>query len=338
MVRNSGQTAKSIELRFLSALLTCLVLGACSSTPGDFEPFTVVQAPSKPQPERTAPTPAVPAVPESLKTETVVVMLGTGTPNPDPERSGPAVAVVADGQPYLVDCGPGVVRRAAAADLEMPALTRLFITHLHSDHTMGYADLILTPWVLEREEPLVVYGPPGTRSMTEQILAAYDEDIQIRLHGSQPQNTTGIEVAVHEIEPGVVCRDDTVTVTAFAVPHGSWDHAFGFRFETADRSIVISGDTTPTDAVVTACAGCDVLVHEVYAKTGWDRRSPDWQAYHAASHTSGIELGELAARAQPELLVLYHQLMWGATEEELLAEIRQGFDGEVVFADDLDVY
>jgi ribonuclease Z len=265
-------------------------------------------------------------------------MLGTGTPNPDPDRSGPAVAIVVAGQPYLVDCGPGVVRRAAAAGLEMPTLNRLFITHLHSDHTMGYADLILTPWVLERDRPFVVFGPPGTQEMTDHILAAYAEDIQIRLHGSQPQNATGIAVDVHEIEPGIVYRDDAVTVTAFAVPHGAWDHAFGYRFQTADRSVVVSGDTTPSEAVVEACNGCDVLVHEVYAKAGWDRRTPDWQAYHAASHTSGVELGELAARARPKLLVLYHQLMWGATEEELLAEIRQNFDGEIVFADDLDAY
>jgi ribonuclease Z len=296
----------------------CLSVAACSSTAGDIAPSSAVHGPSE--------------------SRTLVVMLGTGTPNPDPERSGPAVAVIAGGQPYLVDCGPGVVRRAAAAHLEMPALTRLFITHLHSDHTAGYPDLMLTPWVLEREEPLEVYGPPGTQAMTDHLLAAYDEDIQIRLHGSQPQNATGIEVEVHEIEPGLVYRDDNVTVTAFAVRHGAWDHAFGYRFETADRSIVISGDTTPTDAVVEACNGCDVLVHEVYAKAGWDRRSPDWQAYHAAAHTSGIELGVLAAKARPKLLVLSHQLMWGATEEELLAEIRQSFDGDVVFADDLDVY
>jgi ribonuclease BN (tRNA processing enzyme) len=302
----------------VTTVAVCLLVAACSSTAGN-----------------TAPSPAVHGPSES---STLVVMLGTGTPNPDPERSGPAVAVIAGGQPYLVDCGPGVVRRAAAAHLEMPALTRLFITHLHSDHTAGYPDVILTPWVLEREEPLEVYGPPGTRAMTDHLLAAYDEDIQIRLHGSQPQNATGIEVEVHEIGPGLVYRDDNVTVTAFAVRHGAWDHAFGYRFETADRSIVISGDTAPTDAVVEACDGCDVLVHEVYAKAGWDRRSPEWQAYHAAAHTSGIELGELAARARPKLLVLSHQLMWGATEEELLAEIRQSFDGAVVFADDLDVY
>ena len=275
---------------------------------------------------------------------TLLVMLGTGTPNADPERSGPALAIVAGGRPYLVDCGPGIVRRAAAANLagiaalDMPNLTRLFVTHLHSDHTAGFADLILTPWVLERELPLEVYGPPGIRSMTDHILAAYAEDINIRIHGSQPQNATGIQVNAHEIESGEVYRDENVRVTAFPVVHGDWRHAFGFRFDTADRSIVVTGDTVATDAVVEACGGCDVLVHEVYAKTGLDRRSADWQAYYRQTHTSGIELGEIAARANPKLLVLYHRLLSGATEAELLAEIRQSFDGPVAFANDLDVY
>ena len=289
--------------------------------------------------------PSPPAVANATYSDsTLLVMLGTGTPNPDPERSGPAVAVIAGGRPYLVDCGPGVVRRAEAARLagvtalDMPNLSRLFVTHLHSDHTTGFADLILTPWVLEREEPLTVFGPAGTRSMAEHLLAAYVEDIEMRLRGSQPQNPTGIKVDVHEIEPGEIYRDDNVKVTAFSVEHGSWKDAFGYRFDTADRSIVITGDTVATDAVVEACDGCDVLVHEVYAKAGLDRRTPDWQAYHRSFHTSGVELGEIAARARPKLLVLYHQLMWGATEAELMAEIRQSFDGPVVFADDLDVY
>ena len=257
-------------------------------------------------------------------------MLGTGTPNPDPDRMGSGLAVIAGGRPYLVDCGTGVVRRAAAARkagieaLAMPNLSRLFLTHLHSDHTLGCADLILTPWVLERDEPLQVFGPHGTRAMVDHLLAAYAEDIEMRLHGSQPQNATGIRVEVHEIEPGPVYQDENISVSAFAVNHGEWDEAYGFRFEAPDRSIVVSGDSAPTEAVVEA---------------GWKRRSPDWQAYHAASHTSGVELGELAVRARPRLLVLYHQLLWmGATEEELLAEIRQGFDGEVASAKDLDMY
>ena len=319
-----------------------LALG-CSTTK-DLQPFTVVE---KTPPESD--TPATGGVTESTtpsdrELNTIVVMLGTGTPNPVPERSGPAVAVIAGGRPYLVDCGPGIVRRAAEAHragvtaLDMPNLSKLFVTHLHSDHTAGLADLMLTPWVLEREDPLEVWGPPGIQSMTDHLLAAYSEDIDMRIHGSQPQNPTGIEVNAHEIGPGQIYADENVTVTAFAVPHGAWEHSYGFRFDTADRSIVITGDTIATDAVVDACDGCDVLVHEVYAKAGLDRRTPDWQAYHRSFHTSGVELGEIAARARPKLLVLYHQLLWGATEEELMAEIRQAFDGTVVFADDLDQY
>ena len=312
----------------IAVTLACFLAFSCASLPSEDRSSTVA--------DQTAPS--------SADDGTLVVMLGTGTPNPDPERSGPATAVIAGGQAYLVDCGPGVVRRAEAAwqrgidELGMPGLTRLFVTHLHSDHTAGYADLILTPWVLDRERPLVVYGPPGIKSMTDHLLAAYAEDIDIRLHGTQPQNELGIAVEVHEIAPGEIYQDENVKVTAFAVPHGEWEHAFGFRFDTVDRVVVITGDTTPSDSVIEACSGCDVLVHEVYAKTGFDGRSPDWQVYHKASHTSGVELGEIAARAQPKLLVLYHQLMWGATEAELLAEIRQSFDGEVAFADDLDVY
>lgn len=312
----------------IAVTLACFLICSCTSRPTEDRSSTVADQPA------TSP----------VQNETLVVMLGTGTPNPDPERSGPATAVIAGGQAYLVDCGPGVVRRAEAAwqrgidELGMPGLTRLFVTHLHSDHTAGYADLILTPWVLGREQPLAVYGPPGIKSMTNHLLAAYAEDIDIRLNGNQSQSEPGITVEVHEIAPGEIYQDENVKVTAFAVPHGEWEHAFGFRFDTTDRSVVITGDTTPSDKVVEACSGCDVLVHEVYAKTGFGGRPPDWQDYHRASHTSGVELGEIAARARPKLLVLYHQLMWGATEEELMAEIRQSFDGEVAFADDLDVY
>ena len=108
-----------------------------------------------------------------------IVLLGTGTPNADPARSGPSVAIVANGCPYLVDFGPGVVRRAAAAcqagiqGLAVERLNRAFLTHLHSDHTAGYPDLILTPWVLKRDEPLHAYGPAGLGEMTDHILAAY---------------------------------------------------------------------------------------------------------------------------------------------------------------------
>jgi ribonuclease BN (tRNA processing enzyme) len=283
------------------------------------------------------------AVPRAQQ-NTQLVMLGTGTPNADPDRYGPAVAVVVGDASYLVDFGIGVVRRAAAAErngiraLGVTRLTRAFATHLHSDHTLGFADLIFTPWVLERETPLDVYGPRGVKAMANHLVEAYAEDLRIRSTGGEPAHKYDPRlVNVHEIAPGVVYRDERVTVTAFAVPHGA-AQAFGYRFQTADRSIVISGDTGADSKIDEQCRGCDVLVHEVYSEAGLPSRPPAWQAYHKRYHTSSRQLGAIAARAKPGLLVLYHQLMWTSNEEELLKEVRSVYDGKVVSAHDLDVY
>jgi len=275
---------------------------------------------------------------------TQVVMLGTGTPNADPDRSGPAVAVIAGGRAYLVDSGPGIVRRAVAAAqrgvraLEPSRLSIVFVTHLHSDHTVGLPDLMLTPWVLERHDPLEVYGPPGIKAMTDHLLEAYAEDIRIRQSGLEPEKSEGYKVNAHEIVEGEVYRDSNVTVTAFAVPHANWEHAFGYRFEARDRVIVISGDTRPSEAVARACNGCDVLVHEVYSSRGFKNRPLAWQRYHADAHTSTEQLASIATWAHPKLLVLYHQLFWGETDEELVKEVRKGYKGAVVSARDLEVY
>jgi ribonuclease BN (tRNA processing enzyme) len=267
------------------------------------------------------------------------ILLGTGTPNAEPDRAGPSVAIIANGTPYIIDFGPGVVRRAVAAHIKPSDLKIAFATHLHSDHTVGLADLILTPWTLERAAPLELYGPPGIRAMANHIAAAYREDISVRSHGSEPSNKTGYKVNVHEIKPGVVYRDDNVIVTAFRVPHGEWREAFGYRFDIlGGRSIVISGDTGPTDAVITACNGCDVLVHEVYSTAGFARRPVEWQRYHARYHTSSEELAAIAKQARPGLLVLTHQLLWGTSEEDLLAEVTRKYAGRVVNGHDLDVY
>jgi ribonuclease BN (tRNA processing enzyme) len=280
-----------------------------------------------------------------LLAQTRVVMLGTGTPNADPERSGPAVAVVVNGSTYLVDAGPGVVRRAvlAARTDTIPALTppnlkRVFITHLHSDHTTGLPDLILAPWTLERTVPLEVYGPPGTKRMVDLLEEAYSADIEIRLHGGEPSNKTGYAANAHDVDPGVVYRDSNVTVTAFAVSHGKWEHAYGYVFKTRDKKIVISGDTRPADAIVKACDGCDVLVHEVYSAEKLTLREPEWRAYHAAYHTSTYELADLATRARPKRLVMYHQLYWGDTDAGLVSQVKSRYAGAVVSARDLGVY
>jgi len=269
--------------------------------------------------------------------DTRVILLGTGNPNPEPDRSGPAVAVVSGDRVYLVDCGPGVVRRAAQAGLKMTQLTRLFVTHLHSDHTAGYPDLIFTPAVTGRLEPFEAYGPPGLRAMTSHVQKAWKEDMQIRLHGLEPAVPRAYIVKAHDVRPGEIYRDAAMRVTAFAVQHGSWKYAYGYRFEAPDKVIVISGDTTYSPSLVAAAENCDILVHEVYSQRGLERRTADWQRYHKAFHTSGPDVGRVAAQVRPRKLVLYHQLPMGETPDEVLQEVRGQFDGETIYGKDLEV-
>ncbi|MEM9329241.1 MAG: MBL fold metallo-hydrolase [Bacteroidota bacterium] len=279
---------------------------------------------------------------------TKVVLLGTGNPNANPERSGPSVAIVVNDTPYIVDFGPGVIRRATAlseqyggpiAGLAVEKIKRAFLTHLHSDHTTGYPDLILTPWVLGRDEPLEVYGPEGLSEMTYHILKAYDTDIKYRLYGLQPANNQGWRVNSHEFtQEGLIYEDENVAVEAFPVPHGSWPNAWGFRFRTPDKVIVISGDTAPSEKIIEYAKGADILVHEVYSQAKFELKNAFWKAYHAKNHTSTYELADIANDAKPQLLVLYHILFWGADEDDFEREIAEKYDGQVVVGRDLDIF
>jgi ribonuclease BN (tRNA processing enzyme) len=270
--------------------------------------------------------------------DTRVILLGTGTPNPEPDRMGPSLAIVSGDRVYIVDAGPGLVRRAAQAGLRMDQLTRAFFTHLHSDHTAGYPDLILTPPNAGRKLPLETWGPPGLRDMTTLLLAAYKVDYDVRLNRTQPHDAPGYAVHAHDAKPGEVYGDDAMRVTAFAVPHGDFPAAYGYRFEARDKVIVVSGDTTFSEGLIAAAKGCDILVHEVYSRKGWEARTPDWQRYHAAFHTSGPDVGRVAAQVKPRKLVLYHLLPMGQPPEQVLSEIRTTYpNGDIIYGKDLDV-
>lgn len=270
---------------------------------------------------------------------TRVVMLGTGNPVADPDRFGPATVVIVDSTAYLVDAGVGVVRRWAAAiragagPFKVWDLRRLFVTHLHSDHTLGYADLIFSSWTLAPRtlEPLRVFGPVGTRAMTDHLLAAYTEDIRIRTGtGGEREGSPGPQVHVHEISPGVVYRDSLVTVTAFHVHHGTWEQSFGFRFQTPDKDIVISGDAAPPSSIPAQCHRCDILIHE-----GGIFHS-GLSTYQSEFHTSMEELLAVAKASRPGLLVLYHQRP--GPNDAVLQFMKAGYDGRVVVAKDLDIF
>ncbi len=193
-----------------------------------------------------------------------VIMLGTGSPVPDPQAQGPATAIAIGSRLFLVDAGAGVTRQLAAAGFpRIKQVEATFITHLHSDHTLGYPDVIFTTWIMGRREPLLVFGPPGLKRMTDRIMDTWREDLDIRIKGLERETEAWLKVDAREIAPGVIYDKEGVRVTAIGVKHGDW-RAFAYRFDTPGKTITISGDTSPTEALVQAAKGSDVLIHEVY--------------------------------------------------------------------------
>jgi len=287
-------------------------------------------------PEPSPPPDPTPETHSSPRMRAIVV--GSGTPLADPERGGPATAVALGERVLLFDAGAGVLRGLAAAGVSPSRVEHVFVTHLHSDHTVGLDEILLGAWTVGRDRPLVVHGPAGIDAMVDGLRAAFAQDVAIRTGGLEGADARGSTAVTRVVQPGEVHREGALRVEAFAVEHGSWEHAYGYRVEGAGRVIVISGDTAPTDAVVEACDGCDVLVHEVYSAAGWRARPEGFRAYHAAFHTSGEQLGRLAARARPRLLVLTHLLFFDQPPAQLLEEVRAHFDGEVVIAEDGEAY
>lgn len=278
-----------------------------------------------------------------------VVTLGTGTPRTDPGKAGAATAVVVNGHPYLFDFGPGVGERLTRAGelgvegLNAGTVTRAFLTHMHSDHTSGLADLLLTGWMFGRGQPLELYGPHGSETLASGIASAYQYDVFKRTH-SEPHSENGHKIVGKSVTPGLVYQDDLVKVEAFDVPHGDWPAengphpSMGYKLTAGDKSVIVSGDTGPFDHMADTYDGTDVLVHEVYSSKGLSSRPKEWQAYHSLSHTSATQLGEAAKAARPGRVVMTHQLLWHADESEISDEIASVYDGDVSYAHDLDVF
>ncbi len=276
--------------------------------------------------------------------ETQVVILGTGTPVPDHTRAGAGVAIVYESQAYVFDVGGGVVRRAieASSHLDIPALfptniQHVFITHLHSDHMLDLVELVWTLW-WRRTSQISVWGPAGLEAAAKGMYEMMNADITIRSSSSPVVNPGFYRIIPTEIEEGTIFTNDGITIEAFTVAHGNISPAFGYRITTPDKVVVISGDTSYSEKLVKMAKGADVLVHEVISNEGVSELSEDWRLYHFRSHTVTNELARVATEARPDLLVLYHVIFYGAPVETVLTEVQALYDGEVVLANDLDVF
>jgi ribonuclease BN (tRNA processing enzyme) len=276
---------------------------------------------------------------------TRLVLLGTGGgPSPKRLRSAPAQAILVDEDAYVVDCGDGVARQLALAGVDFPRLRAVFITHQHSDHNADYGNLLLLGWGTGLKATVDAYGPPPLAKMTALIEENNRVDIETRIADEGRAPFSGL-VAPHEINAGgVVMRRGGVKVTAALVDHPPIRPAFAYRFDTPDRSIVISGDTRPSESLVALAKGADILVHEVMYLPGLDRLiANDPQAarlreHLLASHTLSTDVGRIAAAAGVKTLVLSHFVPGddpSITDAMWMEGVRTHFKGEVVVGRDL---
>jgi len=249
-----------------------------------------------------------------------VSLLGTGTPQPLIERFGPSILVEAGARKLLFDNGRGAMIRLAQRGIVLGEVNPLFLTHLHSDHVVGIPDLLLTGWLRGRENPLQVFGPDGTAEMMRHLEQAYQADIRIRSSGGR--SPKGAEVLARDIQEGVVYEEGGVKVTAFRVSHTRMDMALGYRVDYAGRSVVLSGDTDPTDNLVRFAEGADLLVHEVQLRAG-------------PGHTSPEEAGKIFTRVKPRLAVYSHIIPPDAPVEDFLVGTRKTYTGPLEMGEDL---
>lgn len=282
---------------------------------------------------------------ESRGARTRLILLGTGGgPRPRKESSGSAQVIVAGGAAYVIDCGDGVARQLAFAGVPLPSLRHIFVTHHHSDHNADYGNLIWLAWTAGLKTRVDAWGPPPLEEMTRLFFAmnAYDITTRIADEGRPPLVPL---VHAHEVSAGgLVMQDENVKVTAALVRHPPVVPALGYRFDAADRSIVISGDTAPSDELMTLARGADVLVHEALHPAGVERllarvpNAPHLKRHLVSHHTSAEDAGRIAQAAGVKTLVLSHLVPPddpGITDQMWIDQARRHFHGPVIVGKDL---
>lgn len=265
-----------------------------------------------------------------------VTLLGTMSgPRAHPTLAGITTLVEAGGERFLFDAGRGLMQRLVQAGFPMNAVTKLFLTHLHSDHVVGIPDLLLTPWSAapERKVPLEVWGPDGTRDMMRHLEQAFAFDIHMRRDVDESFSADGIKVVSHEIREGKVYERNGVTVTAFLVTHGLVKPSYGYRVDYGGRSVALSGDTSPNDNLVAFCKGVDVLIHEAIDPMVLRQLVPDPQRMAAivARHTTPDQAAAIFSRVWPQLAVFSHSPGTAAIVEQT----RRSYAGPVEMGEDL---
>ena len=253
-----------------------------------------------------------------------VTILGSGTPRPDIDRFSQSILIEADGEKLLFDAGRGSAIRLSQARVNIGDINNIFLTHLHSDHTLGIPDMIMTGWIYQRNEVLNIYGPSGTKNFIDNIKLAFIEDIKIRVEAPESHSMRGLETNVTEIEEGVIFKKNNLKVLAFVVDHGGGvEHAYGYKITYKNKSVVISGDTNYSSNLVSYAKNCDLLIHEIAdAPDSIIKKYPKVQGL-MNYHTTPKEMARVIEEATPRYTILTHMLLLGGIKEiDLLEKIK----------------
>ncbi|MBW1997165.1 MAG: MBL fold metallo-hydrolase [Deltaproteobacteria bacterium] len=265
-----------------------------------------------------------------------VTLLGTGTPRLQHERFGSSTLIEAGPEKLIFDCGRCSLQRLFEAGTSILDVNKLFLTHLHSDHTVGIPDLWLTPWAFGRKGPFLVWGPKGTSKMMSGFEQAFEFDLHMRpVHDKILLEDA--RVRCEDIEEGVVYEKDGVRVTAFEVDHRPVRPAFGYRIDFERRSVVISGDTRFCGNLIKFSQGVDILLHNVTGVSKEDKGLTERERSIMDLHLTPEEAGEVFSRSRPRLAVYTHMVLYSDVGE-IISRTRKTYDGPLEIGEDLMVF
>jgi ribonuclease Z len=273
-----------------------------------------------------------------------LTLLGTGVPIPDLRRRGPGQIIESGGDLTLVDCGAGTLHRLLEAGYVAPPLKRIAFTHLHSDHITGLPDVLWAGWIRNWwNVPPVISGPPGTAQFVERLISAFEYDIKVRT--GYERTVESLIPAVEEVEEGWAVEGSDWRLKAFRVDHMPVDEAFGFRMDSSDGSVVISGDTCYSENLISHSQDADILVHEAYWARGMREALESLsegalgrQRVIARYHTPSDQIGKIAAEANARHLVMSHLIMRDCTPAEMAADAQADYKGRITVGEDLQVF
>lgn len=280
-----------------------------------------------------------------IQVRTQIVLLGTkGGPRVGGARKNPATLLTIGGVPYVIDCGYGVSAQLLQAGVPLETLRYIFLTHMHSDHNLEYGPLVYNAWASGLKRTVDAYGPNTLNHQTAAFFDSMKFDIDIRIDDEGRPDLRKL-IAPHEFDAnGLVMENADVRVTATRVRHPPVKDAFAFRFDTKDRSVVISGDTNYSPELIELAQGADVLLHEVLHVPGLEAllkrvtNAATLREHIVASHTTTEDVGRVAAAAGVKKLVLHHFVPGddpSISDEMWTEDVRKHFKGEIVVGRDL---